>query len=112
MSGLILILSVFFFFANCFGESLIYRVERIRPSKDRPVFSNQRVEGEDCSALVFPFFFGRFVPDLQRAYDHAMEKAPPGTKSLADGEVYTKGFFLPPLFFIRCVTVTGSPSME
>ncbi|WP_246053048.1 hypothetical protein [Leptospira semungkisensis] len=90
----------------------MYRVERVRPAKDRPVFTNQKVEGEDCVALIFPLFFGRFMPDLQRAYDNAIEKAPAGTLSLSNGEVYNRGFFLPPLFFIRCVVVSGLPSTE
>lgn len=93
-------------------ESLVYRIERVQPAKDRPVFSKDRVEGEDCVGLVFPFLFGKLTLDLQRAYNNAMEKAPPETQSLAFGEVYTRAFFLPPLVLFRCVVVTGSPSMD
>ncbi|TGL64169.1 hypothetical protein [Leptospira sarikeiensis] len=102
-----------FLFSQCSGaETLIYRVERIRPAKERPVYSPKRVEGEDCVVQIFPFMFARFAPDLQSAYDHAMEKAPAGTQSLSNGEVYTKGMYLPPIFLFRCIVVSGTPSFE
>ncbi len=102
-----------FSFVGCFGkESLVYQVERIQPVKDRPVSSTDRVEGEDCVGLIFPFLLGRFSPDLQEAYNSALEKAPLGTQSLANGEVYTRGFILPPLILFRCIVVSGTPSME
>ncbi|TGK58772.1 hypothetical protein EHQ27_15460 [Leptospira wolffii] len=108
-------ISVFLIFigllVSC-GESLMYKVERVVPAKDRPVFSSNRVEGEDCVGLVIPFMFGRFVPEIERAYANALEKAPPGTQSLSNGEVFTRGFILPPLVFFRCIVVTGTPSMD
>ncbi|TGM17108.1 hypothetical protein EHQ81_00945 [Leptospira selangorensis] len=109
---------VFFLFllifsSYCSGaETLIYRVERVVPAKERPVFSPKRVEGEDCIVQIFPFMFARYVPDLQSAYNHAMDKSPPGTQSIANGEVYTKGLYLPPIFLFRCIVVSGTPSFD
>ncbi|MEI1280039.1 hypothetical protein V6Z05_17030 [Leptospira venezuelensis] len=102
-----------FLFSYCSGaETMIYRVERVVPAKERPVFSPKRVEGEDCVVQIFPFMFARYVPDLQSAYNHAIDKAPPGTQSLASGEVYTKGLYLPPIFLFRCIVVSGTPSFD
>ncbi|TGK00363.1 hypothetical protein EHO58_18025 [Leptospira selangorensis] len=106
-------LFLFIFSSYCSGaETLIYRVERVVPAKERPVFSPKRVEGEDCVVQIFPFMFARYVPDLQSAYNHAMDKSPPGTQSIANGEVYTKGLYLPPIFLFRCIVVSGTPSFD
>ncbi|TGK13169.1 hypothetical protein EHO60_02925 [Leptospira fletcheri] len=103
----------FLFCLSCAGpEKLFFQIDRFRPVLEKQSLSESRVEGEDCVGWFFPIYFGTFEPDLQTAYDNAIAKSPPGTESLANGEVFTKYFFLPPLIYIRCIVILGTPVRE
>ncbi|EQA37969.1 putative lipoprotein [Leptospira inadai serovar Lyme str. 10] len=107
------ILTVLTLISSCTGgEKLLFQIDRLKPAKERPAFSKNRIEGENCVGWFFPVYFGKFEPDLQAAYDNALERAPAGTQSLSDGEVFTRFFLLPPLVYIRCIAIVGTPSME
>ncbi|EPG74694.1 putative lipoprotein [Leptospira fainei serovar Hurstbridge str. BUT 6] len=94
------------------GEKLLFQIDRLKPAKERPPFTENRIEGESCVGWFFPIYFGKFEPDLQAAYDNALERAPEGTQSLSNGEVFTRFFLLPPLVYIRCIAIVGTPSQE
>ncbi|EQA44027.1 putative lipoprotein [Leptospira broomii serovar Hurstbridge str. 5399] len=94
------------------GEKLLFQIDRLKPAKERPAFAENRIEGESCVGWFFPIYFGKFEPDLQAAYDNALERAPAGTQSLSNGEVFTRFFLLPPLVYIRCIAIVGTPSQE
>ncbi|PJZ69060.1 hypothetical protein CH373_04265 [Leptospira perolatii] len=102
------------FGVSCSGdEKRILQIDRLKPAKDRAPFSTERVEGEDCVGVFFPFYIPKkWDPDLQRAYDHAIEASPPGTSSIVKGEVFRREFYLPPLIFVRCIAIIGLPSGE
>lgn len=110
----VLFFSVLFLFClSCASpEKLFFQIDRFRPITEKQSLSESRVEGEDCVGWFFPIYFGSFEPDLQTAYDNAIAKSPPGTESLANGEVFTKYFFLPPLVYIRCIAILGTPVKE